>query len=208
LDDEDSDAEDGAGGLEPALKPPAGSRIAVDKFEGGLTIRVPPAGVWKGSDGIFHGALFWNGAMTLVTSSIFRAGLQPDNPDESPLVTFAVLLLLWSIGIGILLAAINMGRRTAMFTIAAGNLLAMQKGIFATKQREWPVDNISSIALGPSGWQSNDRDVLQLQIHASGEKFGLLTGRDEQELEWLASELFAAWLTAKSRGQLGSSPAK
>ena len=76
---------------------------------------------------------------------------------------------------------------------AAGNLLVMQQGIFGTKRREWPVEAIESIGLGPSGMKVNDRDVLQLQVHAGGEKLGLLTGRDETELEWLACELRCAW---------------
>jgi hypothetical protein len=94
-----------------------------------------------------------------------------------------------------------MGRRTAMFAVAAGNLLVMQKGLFGTKKREWAVDDISHIALGPSGMKVNDRDVLQLQIHAAGEKLGLLTGRDVAELEWLACELRSAWRAARSPDQ-------
>jgi hypothetical protein len=209
--DEAEDADDGwseasedeAPDLEPALTQPAGSKIAVDKFEGGLTIQVPPAGVWKGSSGIFFFALIWNGFMALFTSGVVCGGLQAENkPDETALWLFPLFIsLFWAVGIGLLLGAINMGRRTAMFAVAAGTLLVMQKGIFGTKRREWPVAEISSIALGPSGMKVNDRDVNQLQIHACGEKLGLLTGRDEQELEWLACELRNAWRTAKSSGQ-------
>ena len=46
------------------------------------------------------------------------------------------------------------------------------------------------ICVGPSGMAVNDRPVLQLQlIWNAGKPFGLLTGRPEPELYWLASEL-------------------
>jgi len=202
-DDDWSDAEDNTNDLETALTQPEGSKIAVDKFEGGLTIQVPPAGVWKGSSGMFFFALIWNGFMTVFTSAMICGGLNAENkPDETALWVLPLFLLLfWAVGIGMLLGALNMGRRSAMFAIAGSNLLVMQKGIFGTKRREWPVEEISSIALGPSGMKVNDRDVNQLQIHAAGDKLGLLTGRDEQELEWLACELRSAWRAAKSSGQ-------
>jgi hypothetical protein len=198
-----SEAGNDAPDLEPALTQPADSKIAVDKFEGGLTIQVPPAGLWKGSSGMFFFALLWNGFMTVFTSAVICGGLNSeDKPDETALWIFPLFLaLFWAVGIGLLLGALNMGRRSAMFAVAAGKLLVMQKGIFGTKQREWPVEEITGIALGASGMKVNDRDVRQLQIHASSEKLGLLTGRDETELEWLACELRSAWRTAKSSGQ-------
>jgi hypothetical protein len=212
LDDEDeaekseedwSDAGDAPGDLEPALTQPAGSKIAVDEFEGGLTMQVPPAGLWKGTSGMFFFALIWNGFMTVFTSAVVCGGLNAENkPDETALWIFPLVLsLFWAVGIGVLLGALNMGRRTAMFAIAGGNLLVMQKGIFGTKRREWPVEEVSSIITGPSGMKVNDREVPQLQIHASGEKLGLLTGRDVAELEWLACELRSAWRAANSSGQ-------
>jgi len=202
-DDDWSDAGNEADDLEPALTQPAGSKIAVDKFDGGLTIQVPPAGVWKGSSGMFFFALIWNGFMTVFTSGVVCGGLNAENkPDETALWLFPLVIsLFWAVGIGMLLGSLNMGRRSAMFAVAAGNLLVMQKGIFGTKRREWPVDSITNIGLYPSGMKVNDRDVYQLQIHAAGEKLGMLTGRDEQELEWLACELRSAWRAAKSSGQ-------
>jgi hypothetical protein len=152
---------------------------------------------------MFLFALVWNGFMTVFTSAVVCGGLNAENqPDETALWVFPLVLsLFWVVGIGMLLAVVNMGRRRAMFAIAAGKLLVMQQGIFGTKQREWAVDEIDNIATGPSGMKVNDRDVPQLQIFASGEKLGLLTGRDTQELEWLACELRGAWRAARSPDQ-------
>jgi len=159
---------------------------------------------------MFFFALIWNGFMTVFTSGIICGGLNAeDKPDATALWIFPLFLLLfWAVGIGMLLGALNMGRRSAMFAVAGGNLLVMQKGIFGTKRREWSAQEISSIVTGPSGMKVNDRDVPQLQIHASGEKLGLLTGRDERELEWLACELRNAWRAASSSGQPHAPPLK
>jgi hypothetical protein len=152
---------------------------------------------------MFFFALLWNGFMTIFTSVALGIGLQAEEkPDETALWVIPLFLLVfWAVGIGLLLGALNMGRRSAMFAIAAGKLLVMQKGIFGTKQREWPVEEITDIRLGPSGMKVNDRDVLQLQVHAAGEKLGLLTGRNERELAWLACELRSAWRAAAGSGQ-------
>jgi hypothetical protein len=207
LDDKEDEAWTEAGDdsneLEPALTQPAGSKIAVDKFEGGLTLQVPPAGLWKGTSGLFFFAVIWNGFMTVFTSAVVCAGVQAENmPDDSSLWILPLFLsIFWAVGIGLMLGALNMGRRSAMFAVAGGNLLVMQKGIFGTKRREWLVDDVIGIDTGTSGMKVNNRHVLQLQIYSEGEKLGLLTGRDEQELEWLACELRNAWRTAKSSGQ-------
>jgi hypothetical protein len=210
LDDEEdkdwTDAGDASADLEPALTQPSGSKIAVDKFEGGLTLQVPPAGVWKGSSGMFFFALIWNGFMTVFTSGVVCGGLNAENkPDETALWIFPLFIsLFWAVGIGLMLGALNMGRRSAMFAVAGGNLLVMQKGLFGTNASGRGTSRQPS----PSGMKVNDRDVNQLQIHSTGEKLGLLTGRDETELEWLACELRSAWRAATSSGQPHAPPLK
>ena len=182
----------------------------MDKFEGGLTLQVPPAGVWKGSSGMFFFALIWNGFMTVFTSGVVCGGLNAENkPDETALWIFPLFIsLFWAVGIGLMLGALNMGRRSAMFAVAGGNLLVMQKGLFGTKRREWPVDSITNIGLYPSGMKVNDRDVMQLQVHAAGEKLGLLTGRDEQETRVAGLRTSRRLRAAKSSGQPHAPPLK
>jgi hypothetical protein len=101
--------------------------------------------------------------------------------------------LFWLIGIGLLLGGINMGRRQAGLAVAGGTLMILQTGLFGKKHREWPLSDLSSIRVGPSGMEVNDVPVLQLQIHdADGKQVGLLAGRSDEELEWLAHELRTA----------------
>jgi hypothetical protein len=83
----------------------------------------------------------------------------------------------------------------------------MQRGIFGAKQREFPCEEIGDICLGPSGMEVNGTPVRQLQIHSrDGQQLGLLTGRDEAELEWLACELRAAWRAADPEGRVSNPP--
>jgi hypothetical protein len=69
-------------------------------------------------------------------------------------------------------------------------LMVMQSGPLGSKRWEWPREKVARIAVGPSGMAVNDVPVLELQIHAkAGKKMGLLAGRDEAELHWLATRL-------------------
>jgi hypothetical protein len=197
-----SEAGEGDSDPQPILAPPPDSRIAVDRFEGGLTMTVPPAGLWKGSSGLFFFAILWNGAIGVFTTIAVLAIVQGDGGDfdGKPWLLPLILSPFWIVGIAVLLGAINMGRRRAMIALAAGKVLVMQTGIFGVRQREWPVDDVASIVAGPSGMKVNDRPVIELQIHPDeGSKFGMLAGRSDLELEWLAHELHAALRAAQKK---------
>jgi hypothetical protein len=46
---------------------------------------------------------------------------------------------------------------------------------------------VTSVVAGHSGMEVNNRPVLELQIHArNAPKFGMLSGRSDAELQWLA----------------------
>ena len=54
----------------------------------------------------------------------------------------------------------------------------------------WSRGEIAAIRADASGMEVNDRPVIELQIHpVSGKKFGVLAGRNEEELRWMATEL-------------------
>ena len=98
-----------------------------------------------------------------------------------------------------MLGAINMGRRRAAMAVANGALMVIQTGIFGSKRREWQQAEIKTIRVGPSGMEVNDRPVMQLQIvPVAGKPFGVLTGRDVAELEWMATLLRQALTGAAS----------
>ena len=96
----------------------------------------------------------------------------------------------WAIGIGVLVGAIYMGRRSATLEADASRLGVETQGLFGTKRREWARAEISAIRADASGMEVNERPVIELQIHpSSGKKVGLLAGRKEDELRWMATRL-------------------
>jgi hypothetical protein len=173
----------------PVPTQPAGSPITIQRFEDGISISVPPAGLLRGSRGLFLFALLWNTILIIMTVMFGIIALQAKAAEGVWIMPLAMSLF-WLVGIGLLLAAINMGRRQAGLAIAGGTLMVLQTGLFGKKQREWPLDQIAAIGVGPSGMEVNDGPVLELQIHdADGKRLSLLAGRSDQELEWLAHEL-------------------
>ena len=52
----------GSADEDPAsLKQPNSSPIEVEEAADGVTLQVPPQGIWRGSKGLFVFSLFWNG---------------------------------------------------------------------------------------------------------------------------------------------------
>lgn len=196
LGEEDDDEEDWEEDIDPnaRISPPAETTIRLDRLEEGeFTITVPPAGLWKGSKGLFLFSLLWCGAMTLFTVLIAAAALQPAKKNDMPWFGGLIFGLFWLVGIGVMLTAINMGRRRAAIALVGGNLMAIQTGIFGSKKQEWKIEEIANVAIGPSGIEVNKVPVLELQItDLSGKKFGFLSERDDNELNWLAYEIRTA----------------
>src|SRR5262249_28678608 len=104
---------------------------------------------------------------------------------------FALMMLVfWPAGIGLLLGGINMGRRRAVLAVVGDQLMVMQTGIFGAKKRHWSRKRIAPIITGSSGMEVNETPVIELQIvPRDGKKFGMLAGRKERELGWLAEML-------------------
>src|SRR5437764_2342599 len=139
---------------EKPLPQPRDSRITIERFSDGLTMNVPPAGLWRGTQGLFPFAIVWNGFMAVFTPFMLMAIFRGKGADQSAAwIVPAVLSLFWLVGIGILLGGLNMGRRRAAFAVTGGTLLVIQTGIFGSKQREWPASEIQKICAGPSGME-------------------------------------------------------
>lgn len=175
------------------LDKPPGSTIELNEHADGITVEVPPAGLWRGSGGLFVFSLIWNGFMT-VFSGFFVYGMffGDARMDVGGMALFVlVIVVFWAVGTGMFLAAVNMGRRRAVLgVVGRRSLLVLQTGIFGAKRHEWDRDQIADIRAGPSGMTMNDVPVIELQIvPTTGKKFGLLAGRDKDELYWLAQVL-------------------
>jgi hypothetical protein len=174
---------------------PAGSRAVLEEAaDGGVTITLPPAGLWRGSKGLFAFALCWNGFIALFTAvivGIFVFGKPVRGADFGALAIFGfVIVTFWAVGAGLMLGALQLGRRRAAVAVVADRLLALQSGPLGTKRREWRREELDRVAVGPSGMTVNHSPILELQVHAhDGTQLGLLAGRDADELYWIATRL-------------------
>lgn len=170
---------------------PEESNIDYQELADGFTLNVPALGLWKGGGGLFVFGLIWCGFLTVFTAVfVFAAGNgQPGKPQEAWIV-FSFVGLFWLVGAGLLLGAIYLGRRSAGLAVSNGRLLAIEIGLFGTKRSEWNLDELLTVRVGRSGAEINDRPLMQLQIvPRTGPTAGFLTGRDERELEWMATLL-------------------
>jgi len=173
----------------PEIVPkPTDSLVRVEPRPDGIALVVPPAGLRKGSKGLFGFGMVWCLFMSVFTGVILFAGWK--NTRGAPGVAWAFVGIFWLIGLGMLAGAINMGRRRAMLVFENGQLKVAQIGISGAKKWEWNRDDIAAIRADASGITVNNVPVIELQIHpVRGKKTGFFAGRDEQELRWMAGEL-------------------
>ncbi|MCC6681723.1 MAG: hypothetical protein IT445_12550 [Phycisphaeraceae bacterium] len=183
---------------------PADAVTLLDRNDAGLTLTVPPLGVWKGSKGLFFFSLLWNGFMAVFTPlmlmGLFKGEVESDLPEWAVVpALIAFLALFWAIGIGMFLAAFNAGKRRAILDVVGDTLVVTRQSIFGTRQMEWRAEDIEDIRMGPSGMEVNDVPVMQLQIHPKvGRKKGMLTQLPNEELTWIAWELRTAMGISKT----------
>jgi hypothetical protein len=188
----------GEPGEDDRWEQPADSEIVFEPLPGGLTLNVPAPGIRRGSAGLFTFGLVWCGALAIITGVVALSSFQGQNQDGW--FGFAAFLaMFWTVGIGVLLMAISMGRRSAGFAIVDGKLMILQISPFGSKSNEWRLEELQSVRIGPSGMEVNNVPVMELQIvPLEGRPFGMLRGRDVGEIEWVATLLRAAVRSAKT----------
>jgi hypothetical protein len=168
---------------------PVGSKVVLQRHVGSIVLEVPAAGLRKGSMGIFPFACLWGLFMTVFTfGTVF--GKKVHVRDKDFWMAFLFLAGFWAIGLIMMAAALNMGRRRATLTAGSSGLTVVQSGPFGVKRREFRPGEIVAIRADASNVEVNHSRVIELQIHPmAGKKVGLLVGRDAGELRWMAAEL-------------------
>jgi len=167
--------------------PPAGSRAVLETHADGLTVTLPPAGVLKGSRGLFWFSMFWCGFMSLFSPVWFLGGWGAHLWFVIPF-----LALFWAIGLAMFFGALNMGCRHARLEVSGDRLKIVRRGPFGGSEHHWRADELKAIRVGPSGMSINNRCILNLHVvPRRGTKQKLFAGRDEDELRWLAAALRA-----------------
>jgi hypothetical protein len=169
------------------LEKPADSKVVIQRGSASIVLEVPAAGLRKGSMGLFPLASAWCLFMAVFT---FALAFGKRNPAHESGPLWPIFGLFWAVGLAMVAAAVNLGRRRA--TLKAGNsgLTVAQAGPFGVQQRDFRRGDIAMVCAGPSNFTVNHSRLLELQIHrVSGKKVGLFVGRDAGELRWMAKEL-------------------
>ena len=166
---------------------PENAVAILERQDDGLTITIPAVGIRKGSKGMFGFSVFWNLFMAVFTGIWTFADHQGVG---DLLFVIAILSLFWAVGIVMLIASINTGRRRAILDVVGDTLLITRQNIFKTRQQEVHRDNIQSIRRDKSGTEVNDVPILNLQVHMhEGKKIAMLSQLSNDELAWIAGEL-------------------
>ena len=185
-DDEDSDCQ----------IQPANSRIEIIRKDKSIAFSVPPAGK-KGTHGLYWSSIAMLSITSLISIGFICAVFSDDGFKEfgiwGMIGLIAFLSLFFAVGIGVLLGALNMAKRTVMLSVNNGALFIERKSIFAIKWIEFERKNVAAICKGPSGMTINDVPVTELQIiDTEGAKQGLLSQLPANEISWLVYELTVA----------------
>lgn len=174
----------GAVPVRDRLEQPEGSKAVFQRHANGITVTFPPMGVFKGSKGLFSFGIIWLLFCVGIGSVMFLSG------QGVPWPAYILISVFVLVGVLILIAGINMGFRQAVIAVIDGNLAILQKSPSGTKKEQWPREQIASIRMGPSGMEVNDVPVMELQVHfQDGDKFGILSERENEEIEWVATIL-------------------
>jgi hypothetical protein len=166
---------------------PADTAVAVDENPDGITITIPPAGLRKGSKGLFAFSVAWCVLMAVFTAAVIRGPLLQGGWGSAwPFLAFCAAF--WAVGGAMMVGAVNMGRRHAIIDVVDDVLLINRRNLFGLKSHKWARAELESVTVGPSGMEVNDIPVLELKVRpVTGKAVGLFAGRDDRELRWLAS---------------------
>jgi hypothetical protein len=195
-----SDARTNPSELRDVAEKPADSKVMIQRQSAGIVLEVPPAGLRKGSMGLFPFARLWCLFMVLFTFAMLFG--KQGNPAKGSLPVWPFLAGFWAVGLGMMAVAVNLGRRRATLTAGNSGLTVVQTGPFGVKRREFRRGEIAAIRADAGTVEVNHSRVLELQIHpVTGKKVGLFVGRDAGELRWMATELRNALGVAAKMGE-------
>jgi hypothetical protein len=187
---------------------PVNCRAVLEEHTGGVSLVMPPAGVWRGNNRFMVLWTFlWCGLLLPITALLGTAALQGNVHDKhgqpvSPLCAILFLIPFWLVGITFLLGVLHYGRRRVSLTVDGDRLLVVHSGVFGTRRREWTRDEIaelrvvcdrrSTIGEGKRNpyypWQIDLRIVP-----CEGPEVNVITYREgdprKADLEWMATLL-------------------
>lgn len=165
---------------------PDGKRAHLEYTDDGLVMTIPPSGMLRHySTMVGFGAIFF-------VAGLFFGGVIVMNMDEDPdIKPFLFLPIAFVVmGLSVMLWPVAASRRSSRFEIVGDELRIRRKGGFwGEKVHKWTKDQIQAIEVNDSMTSVNDRTLRQLSIKVGYMGRGMLIGRDEVELQWIAAKL-------------------
>ena len=180
----------GPAGAVPEIVPqPEGSRVEVVETGSGIQVAVPSRGLWKASSGLLLFGAVWTMMTAVVTVGSVLKG-PGSHGDFSLPGLIAFLAVFWAVGLFMLLFGFHLGTQKWSIEVRPEGLVVTAKSILRSRVWQWRRGEVLRVRVGDSRVEVNHRPLRELQIQIVGGKpLGLLAGRDEAELAWLAGLL-------------------
>jgi hypothetical protein len=176
---------------ESAVKP-ADAEVTADAQCGGLRLVVPPLGLRRAPKGPFLFGLVLVSVSTV--ASLLAVTVRPPASDLWGVIFFGgVMLLFWAVGLFVLVQVLRAAYSETWLSVRGGFLALTREDLFGAVRRRWRWDEIKDIEIGPCVTLPKEKGrppIPEVQIHfKAGGSFGILAGRDECELRWVADAL-------------------
>jgi hypothetical protein len=173
----------------PVYGPPASTRVVVEEFGDGVTITVPPVGVWRAAPVRFVGALVYVAALVLLIAAVLI--LEPVVPNPDDVVTVVGCgLFHWVIALTLLWTALSRGRRRGVLAVAGGHFTYLVRGVVRGKTEGWPVGEVADIRVGVVVGDLNAKPELAIHVTLTNGQFRDLFPRLKvTDQVWVAENL-------------------
>jgi hypothetical protein len=167
---------------------PPTSRVVAERHPDGVTMTVPPLGLRKANGGlILMGLLFTAIGGFILVGSLVQLFLPNAKVALGAVIPGAVFFIVGSV---FFITSLNTGLKKVVVAVVGDRLLTFETGLFGSRRREFTRAGLLDIACRPSNVSVNNKPLPQIQIVTLDKsKTGLLTGRDEPELMWIATVL-------------------
>jgi hypothetical protein len=178
---------------------PSASDAVLEETIQGMTISIPPPGVYRGNGAFFcTWCTIWCGILIPFTLGFVPAaflGLVKwnDGPRTvSPAFALCFLTPFWLVGLGSLLALCQNGYRRARLAVEGSRLTIEEHGVLGSFRREWESGSLRNVEVTAEYLSDDGPDRLKAKLRivpAEGEPFDCLDHRPKPELEWIATRL-------------------
>jgi hypothetical protein len=175
---------------------PLGSTAVVREEAGGLTVRFPAGGLFRGGGcALFFGCILVNlflvGFTVLFVPAALRGEVQWTEQGQAPAPmtpwkALLILVPLWLVGLLVNLALVYRARRRGLLKVGPEELSIEEVTLFGTRRHAWRAEELADVrVIGEENAKSAVPKLYLVVFTHSGEAFAWLGWRDRTEVKWL-----------------------